>query len=439
MGEKLLAIFDLGWYAPTFDIFEFALNARAWAQRHAIPRVKLVILKRRFAGALVRQPQLPPDYDFRLNDILLGASSLFAVDDVELTSDLAAVAAAAAASPERVFPPGWSAELTKEKLAPHRYYLERFVRDHLAEGGQFPGIRIPPAAFAKIAALLAPLPRPWISITVRQTPYQQLRNANLASWQAVRRHFERRGASVTFLPDLESPADLARGTPLAALAVANVVYRAALYDACDLNLAVVNGSIAPSMYNPNAAHLITKFGTAETNSSRERMQEIFGMGPGDPLFYRVPWQQALWENDDDADRLIAQAEAMLDFTAKLREAIAGAPALCDPWGKPDGTLHGAWNSIRPGMSAAAIKEKLQGLENLKASSPFSCKPWMAEAETRLASGDLQGALACAKQAIRLDGRYARPHAIAAQCLKAAGQDALAERYLATAQNLTGKK
>jgi hypothetical protein len=428
--RPLHAIFDLGWYAPTFDIFEFALNARSWAQRHQIERVKLVILKRRFAGALVRQPQLPHEYDFRLHDILLGASSLLPVDGVELTSDVAATAAAA--DPDRVFPPDWRRDLAPEHLARHRYYLEKFMRDQLAAGEPIPGIRIPPAAFKKIAALLGALPRPWISITVRETAYHGLRNSGFAAWQAVRQHFEQRGASVIFVPDVESLRGVSQATPLAAMAMANLTYRAALYDACDLNLAVVNGSIAPCLFNPSAVYVISKFGTEGSNASRARMMDVWGMGPGSEMFYRVPWQRALWESDDDPGRCIAEAEQMLSLTAKLREAIRDQPLACDPWGKPDGTLRGVWDGRHPGVSATQLEEAFP-------KSPYSCKPWMAQAEKLLELGRFTDALDCAKRAIRLDGRYARSYEIAARCLEATGQQKSAQRFLATAQSLPQKK
>jgi hypothetical protein len=438
---SLLAIFDLGWYAPTFDIFEFALNARVWAQRRGIPRVSLVILRRPFSGALRRQPQLPPHYDFRLHDILLGASSLLGVDDVELTGDVEAAGTRAAGARDRVFPPDWSAQLSPEKLETHRYYLERFMRDHLATGAQYPGIRIPATAYVKIATLLRGAPRPWLSITARQTPYQQARNSNEQTWQAVRRHFERRGATVVFVPDIESPLDFHAAAPLAALAAANVVYRAALYDACDLNLGVVGGSMAGAQFNPSAAMIMAKFGIEGSNASAQRMQDLLGMQPGSPMFYRMPWQQALWEGDGDADGLIRRAATMLEFVASLRDAIASSTLLRDPWGKPDGTLHGLWASVRPGMKqremadALAAAERSASIAGLRQTSPFSSKPWVMEADALLAAGDFAGALESARHALRLENRFPRTYLIAARCLRAAGDGALADRYEATARTL----
>jgi len=441
MKPELLAIFDLGWYAPTFDIFEFALNARAWAQQRAIPRVRLVILRRAFHAALRRQPQLPPDYDFRVNDILLGASSLLGVDDVELTADVGATAARADGAPDHVFPPGWCATLSPEKLDPHRYYLERFMRDHLAAGTQYPGIRIPATASMKIAALLRDAPKPWLSITVRRTPYQQPRNSNAASWQALQRHFEQQGATVVFLPDIESPLDFHAASPLAALAAANVVYRAALYDACDLNVGVVGGGMAPAFFNPSAPFVMTKFGVEGTNSSAQRMQALFGMQAGSPMFYRVPWQLGLWESDDDPDRLIAHASSMLEFVMTLGEAVAGSPLLRNAGGKADGTLHGLWDRISLGMNKRDIAEALAEAKagtsatRLKETCPFSCKPWLLEADAQLAGGDLAGALESARQALRLENRLPRAYLIAARCLRTRGQIDLADRYEATAKLL----
>lgn len=429
-ASTLLAIFDLGWYAPTFDIFEFALNARMWAQRRGFARVKLVILKRPFSEALRLQPQLPNEYDFRLHDLLLNSAAQLPVDDVELTSDVAATAAAANA--DHVYPPGWRRDLAPQYLAEQRYYLERFLRDQMAAGEPIPGIRIPPTAYKRTAALLRGRARPWISITVRETPHGEARNSNLRTWRAVGEHFERRGASVIVLSDVESQSSAAAAAPLAAMAMANLSYRAALNDACDLNLGVAGGGVASCLFNPSAVYVITKFGTEGSTTSQARMMELFGLGPGSEMFYRVPWQRSLWENDDDPQRLIAQAEEMLELSARLRAEIQEHPHAGDPWGKPDGTLHGLWPSGQPGVSQARI-------ESAMTMSPYSCKPWLRDAEQYLAKGEYSEALRCANNAIRLDGRYQRAYEIAAQCLNAVGQPKLAERMFGTAQSLLPPK
>jgi hypothetical protein len=74
-GRTLTAIYDLGWYAPTLNIFEFLCNARIWQQEMGFDGIRLVILKRPFAEALRIQPQLPAEYDFRVHDILMAATS----------------------------------------------------------------------------------------------------------------------------------------------------------------------------------------------------------------------------------------------------------------------------------------------------------------------------------------------------------------------------
>ena len=266
----LTAIYDLGWYAPTFNIFEFLAGALIWERTHGFRATGLVVLKRLFADSLIFQPQAPPEYDFRIHDIVLGAAQLFPLEHVELTRDVAAVAAAARESGNGVFPPCWNPRLNRAELQQHRYYLQGFLRDHQKAGLQVPGIRVPPFAFKTIRRLIRKLPKPWISVTIRRAHHLTAKNANADVWVQVARHFERAGASVIFIPDIETVEHFSAAGPLAAMAMSNLVYRAALYDACDLNLAVLNGSIAPFWFNPSAVFAIAKVSTEGTNSSRSK-------------------------------------------------------------------------------------------------------------------------------------------------------------------------
>jgi hypothetical protein len=440
-GRKpLSAIYDLGWYAPTFNIFEFLTGARIWARSNGFDGLKLIVLRRPFQQAPVKQPQAPSEYDFRVHDIVLAAANLFPLDQVELTSDLAV--AGEAVSRGAAFPPCWNPVLSRGELDAHRYFLQRYLRDQVAAGQVLPGIRVPVFAYRCLRSQLEKHPRPWVSISIRQALHLPAKNSSLRTWQAIAGRFRSAGASVFLIPDIETIAQFGEPDSISAMAAANLSYRSALYDACDLNLAVANGAVAPMWFNPSAVFVIAKFATEGTNTSRKSLEELSGLRPGVGLWNGVAWQRALWCDDDDPDPIIAEAGQVLELSAALRRHAAGNPIVSDPWGKPDGTLRDLWRWVRPGMSDTEIEHSMrtsvctaESFRTVRETCPFSVKAWILESEEHLAKGRFGDALAAAKQAIRLDGRYPRPHMIAALCLEHAGQRDLAQRYLIDAHRL----
>jgi tetratricopeptide (TPR) repeat protein len=226
------------------------------------------------------------------------------------------------------------------------------------------------------------------------------------------------------------------------MAVSNLVYRSALYDACDLNLAVSNGAVAPLWYNPSAVFLIAKFATEGTDTSLRVTEELLGLRPGDDLWNKVPWQRVLWSDDNDAAQIIAEAEKLLRFSSELREEIRSHANACDPWGKADGSLSGVWNGLHQGITRTELRQiinnRLLSLGPAKlalSSNPYSGKAWSMLAEEHFQLGETEDALRAAKHSIDLDDRYPRPYVIVSDCLYRLGQPDLAQRYRDMAQTL----
>lgn len=441
-NKLLTAIFDLGWYAPTFSIFEFLTSARVWAQARGFGKIKLVVLKRRLADAVVRQPQAPTEYDFRIHDIVLAACGLFPLAGVEITGDAESLRELADRDRESVFPSSWNHALDRVDLQVQRYYLGKFLGDHVAAGGALPPMRIPAFAFTKVRALLERHPQPWITITIRRARHLPTKNSNLDSWKAVADHFRGTGASVFLLPDIETLEEFEPPDLLSSMAVANLSYRSALYDASDLNLAVSSGTAAPLTFNPSAVWILAKVTTEGTNTSLRVTEELTGMRPGDEFWSGLPWQRALWTDDTEPESIIQAGEKLLAFMDVVRAELAREPLVADPWGKPDGSLSAVWKGLSSRAPLSVVSDTLRQRtspsafrETLRSCGPQCSKNWMVAAEEELAGGQFDAALAMAKEAIRLDARYPRPYQIAAKCLARKGQPVAAERYALAARAL----
>lgn len=438
-SNTLTAIYDLGYYAPTFNIFEFLANAKIWKTKHDFDAIKLVILKRKLKDSLVIQPQDFSGYEFRINDILVEAANLFVTEELEITDDLNRIYNIAQSNPKAIFPPNWQPKLSADLLQNQRYYLQKFIRDHLHDGGVLPGIQIPPFAFKKMRSMLAKYPKPWISITIRRAKHLLAKNSNMTCWQIVGDHFRNKGGSVFLIPDIESIEETPASEPIAFMAVSNLLYRAALYDACDLNFAVANGSTAPLWFNPSAVYLLAKFATEGTNTSINHNRELLGISQGDLLWNKVPWQQALWSDDDNPEEIIDAGEKLLALCADIKNEIKDYPMLLDPWDKPDGTISELWQKIDFRKPIAEIKNQIHrylaiGLPDILEECHFSAKHFIMDATYFLEIAQYEDALDAAKKAIKLDGRYIQPYVIAAKCYEALGNEMSANKYMQAASN-----
>lgn len=440
-NKTLTAIYDLGYYAPTFNIFEFLANARTWQKDNNFDAIRLVILKRKLRDSLIIQPQDFSGYEFRINDIVVGAANLFAIENLDITDDLNRIDTIAKDNPQAIFPPNWQSKLSPDALQGQRYYLQKFIRDNLQSGEVLPSIQIPPFAFTKFRSILAKYPKPWISITIRRAKHLPLKNSNLDCWQIVGDHFRNIGGSVFLIPDIESIEETPSSESIAFMAVSNLLYRATLYDACDLNFAVANGSTAPLWFNSSAVYLLAKFATEGTNTSIEHNRELLGINQGDALWNKVPWQQALWSNDDNPEEIISEGEKLLALCAEITAEIKDYPILLDPWGKPDGTISELWRRIDSNLPISDIKNQIRhylatGLSDIVEECHFSAKSLIMDATYFLEISQYEDALDAAKKAIKLDGRYIQPYVIAAKCYAALGNDIHAKKFMQTAQSLT---
>jgi len=272
--KTLLAIYDLYSYAPTFNVYEFLTGAKIFADSVRATNIDLLILKRNLTELCVWQPQSKSQYDHRINDILVGATPMFPIDNTNLCKRDASTEKLISEY-ENVFPPQYKVEINPSKKDNERYYLQPYLRDIFASQGFVPSIRIPVAAHDLVKKIKKK--DNLVTITIRNANHLQTKNSNIEEWAKVGAFYKKNGFKVIIINDIENINEFENFDVFSVAAVSNQTYRAAIYDAAVLNMGVNNGSIAPLMFNANARMLLAKLHTEGTNTAATYFSNISGI------------------------------------------------------------------------------------------------------------------------------------------------------------------
>jgi hypothetical protein len=411
--QRLLAIYDLYSYAPTFNIYEFLSGAKIFADKNDVNSIDLLILRRNLSEATIIQPQAKPEYDFRLNDIILNAIPMFPIKN---TYNLNCINASEKLinSYDKLFPPDFTVEINKSKKDADRYYLQPYLRDYFLNGTAVPSISPPVFAFKIIKKLKKN--NKLITITIRNAKHLTLRNSDLQSWRKVAEYYKNLDFNVIFIPDIENIESIDDQEIFSMLSVANQSYRTALYDAADLNIGVNNGAIAPLMFNANARMLLAKMFTEQTNASKSAFSKLTGITSKNEGWVRVPWHQYILNSDENADEIILNANEIQNSITNIERLLTqnGSihPLFLDPWGKLDGTIYSLIHDILLKQDNTMNLLESLILLLLKDDRLFgNVKSLIIKSISNLIQNKKNESLFFAKQALLLDGRYADPYII----------------------------
>lgn len=348
--RSLLAIYDLYSYAPTFNIYEFLSGAKIFADKNNISSIDLLILRRSLSEATVIQPQAKPEYDFRLNDVLLNAIPMFPIKN---TYNLNSIKASEKLinTYDKLFPPEFTVEINESKKDADRYYLQPYLRDYFLSGLAVPSISPPVFAFKTIRNLKKN--NKLITITIRNAKHLTSKNSDLQSWKKVADYYRNLDFNVIFIPDIESIELIDEQEIFSMLSVANQSYRTALYDAADLNIGVNNGAIAPLFFNANARMLLAKVYTEHTNTSESVFTKLTGITSKNEGWVRVPWHQFIFNSNENFDEIIFNANEIQNSITNIESLLNQEgeihPLFLDTWGKLDGTIFSLIQDILPGQ------------------------------------------------------------------------------------------
>lgn len=416
--DRLIAVYDLYSYAPTFNIYEFLTGAKIYANEKKINAIDILIVKRNISEALIYQPQAKPEYDFRINDILINSISMFPVKNIykmdsnKITRDLIN-------SYELKFPENFSLDISSNKKNNDRYFLQPYLRDYFLAGFPVPSITTPVFAYKTIKNILKN--RRIITITIRNAKHLTEKNSNIETWKRVKKHFTDQGYDVINIEDLETlngTNNVDQNSIFSHLSIANQSYRSAVYDAAVLNLGVNNGAIAPLMFNANARMLIAKTYTGKTNTSQEIFSELTGITKYGDSWSRVPWHKFILNNNEDSNEIIQYSSSLITETTQIENKlkIDGKlhPLLTDPLGKLDGSIFPKYKDwiANADFSLELFKKLIIVL--LKEEEMFgSVKSLIIRSISLLMQKKNDLSLQLAKQAMLIDGRYADSYIISA--------------------------
>lgn len=141
-----------------------------------------------------------------------------------------------------------------------------------------------------------------VTITLRETPYQESRNSNIPEWQKLIDHY-RGNPDIRFvlLRDYYSVyADTVLGGDNVIEcpeAVLNLPFRAALYEEAALNLFVANGPAALCIFNPRTRYIVFDMGGPEPSARPEDVSFQHGLESGENIRGASPFQRLVWEED----------------------------------------------------------------------------------------------------------------------------------------------
>jgi hypothetical protein len=145
-----------------------------------------------------------------------------------------------------------------------------------------------------------------VTITLRQSKVQPLRNSNIESWIELYRFVEKQGLSAVFICDTEAilagdpgiPSDLVRCDN----ASISLELRCALYELADLNFFVGNGPGTIATFNKAASYIQCKLiveGDTYGATSLETYTKHYKLPPGTQIpNLQNPYGRFVWQTDD---------------------------------------------------------------------------------------------------------------------------------------------
>lgn len=308
--DGLTAFYDLGVQPATFDTTWFVCAAEQARIRAGLATLTFVIVPPdRSAGVesdayeavIGRQAQAQRITDlivpvFRMVD---GARGLVLAPSRAYASSLVARAG------DRVFPSGY---LTSMPVAPARHpeianSVVPAAMDADRDGHALAHLRPPEHMLLRARSWLRLHSdrRPCVTITMRDYGYDPARNGSKPDWTRLAAALIERGCAVVTIPDTEAPPSndpiLGAGTRDCPEASWNVSFRAALYEAADLNLGTQSGPMGLCFLNPRTRYIVFKMIVDGVAGSSVEHQEKFGYRFGESFPFARGIQRLIWEPD----------------------------------------------------------------------------------------------------------------------------------------------
>lgn len=303
--DCVYAVYDLAAGTLTYDFLHYLMQAEQFRLRAGKSRLFVM-----FARAPGNGFRLSSNLDhflshvrkrWRFANLLIPCAQLLpSCIGVRVWHDRPALAALLRElPPECVFPANFDID---KPICP---YGMPEVLQYAGKPHDVRALQAPPLAAALTRRWLGELAgtKPVISITLRESDYQPIRNSNLEAWRGFARWCAAQGFHVVVIPDTEAllsgrAAAFEDGTmlPLAALSVA---YRMAVYQESFVNMMVGNGPAGLCLYHPAARSLLFNMLHPSLHICTAEYLASQGMAPGRQIACAGPYQRIVWESDNE--------------------------------------------------------------------------------------------------------------------------------------------
>ena len=146
-----------------------------------------------------------------------------------------------------------------------------------------------------------------ITITLRTSKFEPLRNSNLSEWYKVYLELKKMKFRPIVIPDFDDymgDQDFAKyDWEIYAPAVMDIDLRLALYEKSADNLCIQNGTSTLLMFSDCRYHMFKILTEEVSATSASHLKRTIGIDIGEPLAFSTTDQQWIWENDD-ADKIL---------------------------------------------------------------------------------------------------------------------------------------
>lgn len=306
------AFYDLNNCPLTYDAAVFMAVADAYTKSEGHSRLSIYVVPADtpdgFRWISPKDKKLPPERKlFRLQNLILPLSALLprCVHMEVLPSREAAGRLRASLGDYDVFPLKWNLE-TRGAV----YHMDVLFRLNRA-GIDVQAFRVP-SKYLDWAKKKRGETRKLATITLRQSDMQPARNSNLAEWQRVRLYLESKGYRVVTVPDTEALLSDNHGPwegEISEGASVDLLKRAGLYEAADINLMVCGGPATLATLNPKAPLLMCNMICESHKTTKREWVERLGFRVGEQPGWLKPHQKVLWASDT-FDNLLPELERL---------------------------------------------------------------------------------------------------------------------------------
>jgi hypothetical protein len=330
-ADTLFAVYDLNAGPVTYDFIQFLVLAERFRHAARKPHLRLLIVPGEhdgFRNFSQRDRFLSvASKEWRLRQLVMRAPLLLpaCAGVTRFRSREQAAAFIGRLDPDAVFPPGF------DDKAPVCPYQLAFVMQFATQGPDIRTLTAPPVTCALVQRLFHELAgeRPVVTITIRQSDFQQPRNSRMDQWLRFAERCERSGLFPLFVPDTEAILDGSAtdfggfaSLPLAAL---SLPVRAAACQESWHNMLANGGPYTLCLYNARVRFSMFKLLVPGIVTASREFHEAQGLAPGSQLPFAGPLQRLVWE-DDSADAL----QRELDHVMEEIPVAARRPAAADP-------------------------------------------------------------------------------------------------------------